>query len=62
MPLYSVTVTRTTYAEHVFEIEAKDELMAYLQALSKACDTEWNTDRAEYEVDDIELIEEEEIA
>lgn len=58
---FKVTVYRTTYAAMDIEVEADDELQAHEKAVEKAANTVWSQGNAEYEVDYIEEIEEDDV-
>jgi len=57
---YKVEVTRTTYDAMSFDVEAKDEHEAEEIAYELAANASWGSGNAEYEVDYMEEVEEDE--
>jgi hypothetical protein len=57
---YKVKVTRTTYDSMSFDVEANNERGAYDNAIEIAMDALWGSGNAEYEVETLEEVEEDE--
>jgi hypothetical protein len=58
---YKVDVTRTSYDTQTYIIEAENEDEAYDLAIEEACNDSWGSGNAEYEVEDIDLANDEDI-
>ncbi len=56
---YNVTVSRTSYSEMTFEVEADNELEAHKKGILQASNTVMGEYNADYEVEFIEKAEEE---
>lgn len=54
MKTYTVDVTRTTYADAYFEVDAESRAEAEAKALQKAYDHSWSCREAEYDVTNVE--------
>ncbi len=54
MRTFEVQITRTTFSDKTFKVEAETEEQAYDIALQQAYDTEFSNGNAEYEIDFIE--------
>jgi uncharacterized protein with GYD domain len=57
---YKVEVTRTTYDSMSFDVEAKDDNEAHELAIEIAMEALWGSGNAEYEVETLEEVEEDE--
>lgn len=57
--IYKVEVTRATYDSMSFDVEAKDENEAHELAIELAENTSWGSGNAEYEVEYMEELEDE---
>ena len=50
---FKVKISRISHCSKIFVVEAKDEKEAANLALDKACNTEFNSENLDYEVDGV---------
>ena len=59
---YKVDITRTSYDTKTYIVEAENEEEAHDIAIDEAHDDSWGSGNAEYEVEEIDLANDEDIA